>query len=209
MKELRGKVGLVFQYPEHQLFEVDVLTDVCFGPKNQGLSKEEAKGFNNVNIKLYATDVLESGKISAKQYKIFDWKGLVRALVAQIDDEEYSLNELLKFQMEILGYIEYVNPELTPRHIVVTELDTTYSPKFKAYCLKNGQICEMKIHKKRNPRDKTVKTSFNEVPFENGDILYMDSCTKKPKQRKNSEGEWEIVPGEFNWWIDSYSKINL
>ncbi len=43
MKELRGKVGLVFQYPEHQLFEVDVLTDVCFGPKNQGLSKEEAE----------------------------------------------------------------------------------------------------------------------------------------------------------------------
>ena len=43
MKQLRGKVGLVFQYPEHQLFEVDVLTDVCFGPKNQGLSKEEAE----------------------------------------------------------------------------------------------------------------------------------------------------------------------
>lgn len=43
MKALRGKVGLVFQYPEHQLFEVDVLTDVCFGPKNQGLSKEEAE----------------------------------------------------------------------------------------------------------------------------------------------------------------------
>ena len=42
MKELRSKVGLVFQYPEHQLFEIDVLTDVCFGPKNQGLSKEEA-----------------------------------------------------------------------------------------------------------------------------------------------------------------------
>lgn len=32
----------MFQYPEHQLFEVDVLTDVCFGPKNQGLSAEEA-----------------------------------------------------------------------------------------------------------------------------------------------------------------------
>lgn len=43
MKDLRSKVGLVFQYPEHQLFEVDVLTDVCFGPKNQGLSKEEAE----------------------------------------------------------------------------------------------------------------------------------------------------------------------
>lgn len=43
MRELRTQVGLVFQYPEHQLFEVDVLTDVCFGPKNQGLSKEECE----------------------------------------------------------------------------------------------------------------------------------------------------------------------
>lgn len=42
-QKLRSKVGLVFQYPEHQLFEVDVLTDVCFGPKNQGLSREEAE----------------------------------------------------------------------------------------------------------------------------------------------------------------------
>ena len=43
MKELRSKVGLVFQYPEHQLFETDVFTDVCFGPKNLGLSKEETE----------------------------------------------------------------------------------------------------------------------------------------------------------------------
>ncbi|MDY5846673.1 MAG: energy-coupling factor transporter ATPase [Bariatricus sp.] len=43
MKELRSQVGLVFQYPEHQLFEVDVLKDVCFGPKNQGLSEAECK----------------------------------------------------------------------------------------------------------------------------------------------------------------------
>ena len=42
-KKLRSKVGLVFQYPEHQLFEIDVLTDVCFGPKNLGFSKEEAE----------------------------------------------------------------------------------------------------------------------------------------------------------------------
>jgi energy-coupling factor transport system ATP-binding protein len=42
LKELRCKVGLVFQYPEHQLFEESVLKDVCFGPKNQGLSKEKA-----------------------------------------------------------------------------------------------------------------------------------------------------------------------
>ena len=43
MKELRSKVGLVFQYPEHQLFEIDVFTDVCFGPKNLGLDQDEIK----------------------------------------------------------------------------------------------------------------------------------------------------------------------
>ena len=41
LKLLRSKVGLVFQYPEHQLFEVDVFSDVCYGPKNLGLPKEE------------------------------------------------------------------------------------------------------------------------------------------------------------------------
>lgn len=43
MKKLRSRVGLVFQYPEHQLFEVDVFQDVCFGPKNLGLTKKEAE----------------------------------------------------------------------------------------------------------------------------------------------------------------------
>ena len=41
MRELRKNVGLVFQYPEHQLFETDIFKDVCFGPKNLGLSRQE------------------------------------------------------------------------------------------------------------------------------------------------------------------------
>ena len=43
MPFLRRHVGLVFQYPEHQLFETTVFDDVCFGPKNLGLSKDEVK----------------------------------------------------------------------------------------------------------------------------------------------------------------------
>lgn len=41
MRDLRCKVGLVFQYPEHQLFEADIFSDVAYGPKNLGLDKEE------------------------------------------------------------------------------------------------------------------------------------------------------------------------
>lgn len=43
MKDLRNHVGLVFQYPEHQLFETDIFKDVCFGPLNQGLSEKDAQ----------------------------------------------------------------------------------------------------------------------------------------------------------------------
>ena len=43
MTEIRKRIGLVFQYPEYQLFEETVAKDVAFGPKNLGLSEEEAE----------------------------------------------------------------------------------------------------------------------------------------------------------------------
>ena len=55
-RELRGKVGLVFQYPEHQLFESTVLRDVCFGPKNLGLSAEEQKTRAEQALRLVGVD---------------------------------------------------------------------------------------------------------------------------------------------------------
>ena len=60
-KTLRGNVGLVFQYPEHQLFETDVFADVCFGPKNLGLNKDE--------IERRATEALLSVGISEEDFK--------------------------------------------------------------------------------------------------------------------------------------------
>ncbi len=42
-KKLRSKVGIVFQYPEHQLFAENVFEDVCFGPRNMGVSKKDTQ----------------------------------------------------------------------------------------------------------------------------------------------------------------------
>ena len=55
MKELRSRVGLVFQYPEHQLFETTIFDDVCFGPKNLGLDQKTVElrayeALRNVNF---------------------------------------------------------------------------------------------------------------------------------------------------------------
>ena len=55
LRNIRRKVGLVFQYPEHQLFEETVWDDVAFGPRNMGISDEEVK--SRVERALAAVDV--------------------------------------------------------------------------------------------------------------------------------------------------------
>ena len=59
-KDLRSHVGLVFQYPEHQLFEETVFKDVCFGPKNAGMDTAKAE--------LAAYDALRSVRLSEEYY---------------------------------------------------------------------------------------------------------------------------------------------
>ena len=60
LKNLRSKVGMVFQYPEHQLFETSNFEDVCFGPKNLGLDKEE--------IQKRANEALEAVRFPKELY---------------------------------------------------------------------------------------------------------------------------------------------
>ncbi|MBQ0137885.1 MAG: energy-coupling factor ABC transporter ATP-binding protein [Kurthia sp.] len=56
LREVRQKVGIVFQFPEHQLFEETVLKDICFGPMNFGVSEEDAKERAHALIKLVGLD---------------------------------------------------------------------------------------------------------------------------------------------------------
>lgn len=76
MKTLRSKVGMVFQYPEHQLFEVTNFEDVCFGPKNLGLDPEA--------VKKRATEALENVHFPKELYDAppFDLSGGQKRRVA-------------------------------------------------------------------------------------------------------------------------------
>lgn len=59
LKKLRAKVGMVFQYPEHQLFDDTVVKDVMFGPKNLGLPADEQKARARQAIELVGLDYNE------------------------------------------------------------------------------------------------------------------------------------------------------
>lgn len=148
-------------------------------------------------------------KVVTGKFDNINCKALLKYILRNMDNvKTCALSQRIKYQLEHLGYIEYINPELDTRYVVILDLDISYSPKFQAYCLNNGQVCEMKIHSRLVKKDSRIKVSFQEIPVENGDIIYMKKCDKEPRKRK-VDGEWQNVPNEYVWWINDYSKVEI
>jgi DNA polymerase-3 subunit alpha len=131
---------------------------------------------------------------------------LIRYIVKNVVTKPCSLPQKIKYQLEHLGYIDYVDESYEWRYVIVTKLNTQYSPKFVAYSINNGKMVEMKVSKKRDGRDKTQIVSFNEVPFVDGDVLYIRGVVKKQKTKKTDEG-FVPVPNVYDWWIKDYVKL--
>ena len=91
-------------------------------------------------------------------------------------------------------------------YVVVTNLNTNYSPKFTAYCLNNGKTCSLKVRKNKKGRDYRVKNTFKDTPFENGDIIRMVKCTQEPKA-KFIDGSWQRDYKDKEWWLYEYEVI--
>ena len=163
-------------------------------------------GLDGINIRRYATDITKSGKVSDKQFTNVDWIGIVKELASNVPDEEFGILQLAKFQYEVLNHVDYVDESIEWRYVVVTDLNTSYSPKFNAYSISNGKIVEMKVHKAKPKFDKNVINSFKEIPFEDGDILYIKTVKKQPKKQKVND-EWVVIPDTFEWWVKDYIKV--
>ena len=208
------KIGYFSQFGSIKklLLTIDMIDSWQSGSgRKKTISKDKVSELipDGINIYRYATDVSEkTGNVSNKQFRITDWRGLVGAIAEKIPDNEYDLKTLIGFQQEILGYIEFSDESLDKRLVVVTKLNTQYSPKFDAYCLNNRMIQEMKIHKKKSPKDRNVKTTWSQLPLQEGDIIYLSSCKREPKKTKK-DGIWVTVYGAYDWWINDYKIANI
>lgn len=113
LRALRGKVGLVFQYPEYQLFETDVFSDVCFGPRNLGLSQGEIEKRARHALRLVGFPENLYGKspfeLSGGQKRRVAIAGVLamRPEMMILDEPTAGLDP--KGRDEILGQIERLN----------------------------------------------------------------------------------------------------
>lgn len=165
-------------------------------------------GLQKVNLRRYATDLTPKGNV-AKRWTIFDEIGLIKDICSRLPRDEFPSYVIAQFQYEVLGYIDFKDETLNDgyRTVCVTNLDTKYSPRFEAYCIKNGKTSEMKIHKKNNFRDKRCKVSFQDLEVKDGDIIFIKDCKKEQKRRKTENG-WEDIPDSYDWWVKDYSVIS-
>lgn len=92
-REARRKIGLVFQYPEYQLFEETVLKDVCFGPKNYGFTPEECEEKAIAALKLVGIDPDVKGSVSPFELSGGEKRRVAIAGVLAMDPQVLILDE--------------------------------------------------------------------------------------------------------------------
>jgi DNA polymerase III alpha subunit len=146
--------------------------------------------------------------VTAKMYKIFNSEMILKELCDVIPDEDFSTLETAQFQYKTLGYINIVEPMLPKEIILVTNLNTTYSPRFTGYCINNGKSCDFKVFKNKQTNRKNIKiiNSFKDTPLEDGDVIAAKSFVKLPKMIKTANG-FEKDPNNKEWWINQYKKV--
>ena len=182
-----------------KLLKVEEAFAILYG--KQQMKKDKAKELGFVEyIKKY------SGKETEKMYSKIDSIALLKNIERDTSNRVDKAKDIIKWQNDFLGYINYVNPNIPKTYMVVTNLNTKYSPRFDGYCLNNGKSVMFKARKTGKPS--AMYDTFAQKPFEDGDIISIVKCSKRNKS-KMVDGEWVKIPDEYEWWLDKYEIVNL
>lgn len=217
---------LIIDIKEHTSLDNSMLEDLiklnyfdCFG-KSQKLLKvfqlfdafyKKEKGFvipkkqfkkDNLPLGLSA-DLFRkySERETEKQFTKVDNKGICNEIEGMISNRDIPLQTYLDTQQTCLGYIDYKNPKLDKKYVLVTDVNTKYTPVIKTQSLGSGVAVKCKISKKIWEN------------LEVGNIIYINSMEKKFGFKKVGEDEngkpkFEKDESKQEWWITNYSIIN-
>ena len=132
-----------------------------------------------------------------KQYRDVNIEKILHEYEKSVPNNNLKVSEQIKFEMEILGYINTTYPEAERSICLVKDIDTKFTPKATIYCLKNGKEIECKINKK----------TFKAKPFKKNILIKANKFEKKPKWIKVEEG-FEKSTTETEWHLVNYQIMN-
>lgn len=113
-----------------------------------------------------------------------------------IPNKRTSIKEQIKFEQELLGYIQAI-VNVSERYVYVMDIDTKFSPKLNLYCLAKGTTGVMKVS----------KWDFEKHPIETGDIIYINK-SKKKSQKIFENGKFIENENVKEYWIEEYTIAN-
>ena len=143
LKDTRKKVGLVFQFPEHQLFEETVLQDVCFGPKNFKMENpielaKEALSVVGIDSSLYEAVPFN---LSGGQMRRVAIAGILASNPDILVFDEPTVGLDPEGKKELLDLLKKLNEEYHKTIVLVThDMDIVASVAKRVIVLKNGKI---------------------------------------------------------------------
>ena len=138
-----------------------------------------------------------AGRETEKTFMEVNAIGLLKDLGKQCRYRKRTLKEKIEAQLKYLGYLDIADNRYS-RMVAILSVDTKYSPKVKAYSLKNGTMLDLKVEKK----------VFNKNKLCEFDIIHITSQDVKPKLRYIGDNHYEPIPNTSEIWLKKYEKIN-
>ena len=132
--------------------------------------------------KEFISYIMKYSKATDKQYRKFDYDAALNEIWNDLDDTEISFNERLKYELNNIGYVKTIMPDMLPDYAFVQEYECKYkNPKLTLYRLCDGSTEVVKVRRKK----------YDEAPINVGDIIKTLECSDEGRWSKDENGDWQ------------------
>lgn len=167
------------------------LFDNYYGKKQIKKQKLADAGISEDEIRKYAD------KETDKMFGDVNIKAFLIDYTKNIKSPKRSLGERVLLQIKHLGYVDITGNEYV-RMAAVIDVDTKYAPKLKLYSLKNGTTIDCKVDRR----------TFNRNKLKIGDIIKVIKSPMRNKMRRDENGDYAPIQGQFERWMTDYKKVD-
>ena len=117
-----------------------------------------------------------------KQYRKFDYDAALTEIWETLEDIDIPFNERLKYELQNIGYVKTLVPDMSPDYAFVQEYECKYkNPKLTLYRLADGSTEIVKVRRKK----------YDDAPINVGDIIKTIECSEEGRWSKDNNGDWQ------------------